>query len=353
MRFDLGWVVAARRLLPSVLSLLALATVARAEPPPGDPDVILDRPILVVTAAPPLDAERLADALRAYLDEFRVDVQTAPAAPRGDLRDELAATDGIGAAVRAWAVVRIADGAPGNAEIELVDRVTGKSLVTSVPRPRRDEDLYRAVALKVQALLRATLAEPSPRVASSPVLASLAAPSAPAPVESDRRFALETAFALVAFPGARVLQQGLAVSLTARLAPNLDVALGTQALSRIDASAGAVSASVSRVPVWLAARLTARRGRWEGAAGVIGEAAFVSIETSSPTLTVRSGWSVAPAVGGQLGGGLRLGGRTWIGARASALGVIVGQHFTAQGQPLVSLSGLQLGVEGGIGVDLW
>jgi hypothetical protein len=68
---------------------------------------------------------------------------------------------------------------------------------------------------------------------------------------------------------------------------------------------------------------------------------------------VRSGWSIAPAVGGQLGGGLRLGERTWIGARASALGVILGQHYTAQGQPLVSLSGLLLGVQAGVGVDLW
>jgi hypothetical protein len=205
----------------------------------------------------------------------------------------------------------------------------------------------------VQSLLRATLAEPSPQVARSPVLTSLAAPGAPPPTEAARRFALETSFALVAFPGARVLQQGVAVSLTGRLGPSVEVALGTQALSRIDAQAGAVSASVSRVPLWLAARLTARRGRWEGAAGVVGEAALVSIETASPTLTVRSGWSIAPAVGGQLGGGLRLGERTWIGARASALGVIVGQHYTAQGQPLVSLSGLLLGVEAGVGVDLW
>jgi hypothetical protein len=341
------------RLLATAISLVSLAGGAHAEPAPPEADVILDRPILVVTATPPLDAERLADALRAYLDEFRVDVQTAPAAPGGDLRDELAATAGIGAAVRAWAVVRIADGAPGSAELELVDRVTGKSLVTNVPRPRRDEDLYRAVALKTQALLRATLAEPSPRVTGSPVLTRLAAPSAPAPAEVDRRFFLETSFALVAFPGARVLQQGLAVSLAGRLGATVEVALGTQALSRIDAQAGAVDASVSRVPLWLAARMTARRGRWEGAAGVIAEAALVSIETSSPTLATRSGWSVAPALGGQLGGGLRLGGRTWIGARASALGVILGQHFTAQGQPLVSLWGLQLGVEGGVAVDLW
>jgi hypothetical protein len=43
----------------------------------------------------------------------------------------------------------------------------------------------------------------------------------------------------------------------------------------------------------------------------------------------------------------------WLGARAAALGVIVSQHFTAQGQPLASLSGVQAVVEAGAGVDLW
>jgi hypothetical protein len=337
-----------------VACIVALAASdAAAEPSGAEADVILDRPVLVVTATAPLDAERLADALRAYLDEFQVDVRTAPAAPGGDLRGELAATAGIGAAVRAWAVVRVADGTPGSAELELVDRVTGKSLVTSVPRPRRDEDLYRAVALKVQALLRATLAEPSPRVSTSPALSRLAAPPPTSPPAAERRLALETSFALVAFTGGRLVQQGLAVALARRFGQHVEVALGTEALSGIDAQAGAVTASVSRVPVSLAARVRAEAGRWEGAVGLVGEAAFVSIDTASPTLAVRSGWSVAPGLGGQVGGRLHLGDRAWLGARVSALGVIVGQHFTAQGQPLVSISGLQLGVEGGLGVDLW
>jgi hypothetical protein len=341
--------VTARRLVALLLSLGSLAAAeARAQPATGD--VILDRPIVVVTAAAPLDAERLADAMRAYLDELHVDVRTAPAAPGGDLRGELAANAGIGAAVRAWAVVRIADAAPGSAEIELVDRVTGKALVTTVPRPRRDEDLYRAVALKVQALLGATLAEPSPQVASSPVLSRLAEVGAPASRAGERRFVLETSFALTSFPGEGRSQQGVAVALARRFGPRLELALGTEALSAIDARAGAVSASVSRVPLSLAARIVARGGRWEGVVGLVGEAALVSIETSSPTLTVRSGWSVSPALGGQVGARLRLGDRAWAGARASALGVIVGQHFTAQGQPLLSLSGLKVGVEAGIGV---
>lgn len=338
-----------RRLARLLIVLVAFATrPAKAD----EAGVNLDRPILVVTAAPPLDAERLADALRAYLDEFRVEVRTAPAAPGADLRAELAATAVIGAAARAWAIVRIADGAPGTAEIELVDRVTSKALVTAVPRPRRDEDLYRSVALKVQSLLRATLAEASPTVSRSQALAQLArAEEGVRPAE--RRFSLETSFAFVGFPKGGLTQQGLGVSLARRFGERLELAAGAQALSAIQAQAGAVNASVSRLPLSLAARLVARGGRWEATAGIVAEAALVSIDTASPTLTVRSGWSVAPAMGAQAGGRVRLGDRTWLSVRAAALGVIVGQRFTAQGQPLLSLSGLEAAVEAGVGMALW
>jgi hypothetical protein len=315
-------------------------------------EVNLDRPLVVLTASAPLDPERLADALRAYLDEFAVEIRTAPAAPRGDLRAELAASDGLGASVRAWAVVRLADGAPGIAEIEIVDRVTAKSLVSDLPRPPRDEDLYRAVALKVQALLRASLAEPNARVAGSPVLGRLAATTAPPPEE--HRLGLETSFAVVAFPGDRLVQQGLSVALTSRLwRQRLELALGVQALSAVEARSGPVSATLARVPLSLAARLVRRVERWEMSAGILGEAAVVSIDATSSTLPVRGGWSVAPALGGQAGARLRLGSRASLGLRLTALGVLVGQRFTAQGQPLASLSGLEIAGEAGLGVDLW
>jgi hypothetical protein len=315
--------------------------------------VNLDRPILVLTASEPLDVERLADALRTYLDEFAVDVRTAPPVPRGDLRGELEATASLGESVRAWAVVRIADDAPGSAEIEVVDRVTAKSLVTSVPRPRRDEDLYRAVALKVQSLLRASLAEPSAAVASSPVLERLSAGSAPPPAQ-EHLSGIETSLAVVGFPSGRVVQEGLAVAFARRVwQQRIELVLGVQALSSIDARSGEVSASIRRVPLSLAARLVRRTERWEASAGIVAEAAFVSIDTSSSMLSVRSGWSVAPALGGEVGARLRLGARASLGVRVAALGVIVGQRFTAQGQPLATLSGLEIAGQAGVGVDLW
>jgi hypothetical protein len=326
----------------------AETAVARA------PDAVeAARPVLVVTAAAPLDAERLADALRAYLDDFAIDVRTAPAAPPGDLRAELSATAEIGANARAWAVVRLDDQTPGNAEIELVDRETAKSLVTIVPRPRRDEDLYRAVALKVQALLRATLAEPTDTPTRPPALARLAATPASSPAWGRQRLAFETAFAWSALPGRGLSQQGVAVSASHRLGGHVEVALGAEALSALRAQSGSTSAVVNRVPIDVSARLCARGARWDGAAGVVAETSVVSIETSSPSLAVRSGWSLVPAVGGQVGGRLRVSALAWVFVRASALGIVADLHYTAQGQPLLALAGAEVGIEAGVGLAFW
>jgi hypothetical protein len=282
-------------------------------------------------------------------------VRPAPAAPRGDLRAELASTEAIGADARAWAVVRLDDGAPGNAEIELVDRVTTKSLVSSVPRPRRDEDLYRVVALKVQALLRATLAEPSePPTARPAALARLATTPPAAPSRwGGHRLALETAFAWVTLPGQGLSEQGVAVSASGRVGTHVELALGAEVLSTLRAQSGATSAVVNRVPFAVAARVVARGGRWEAGVGPVAEVAVVSIDASSPTLAVRSGWSVVPALGGQAGGRLRLSDAAWCFARASALGILAELRYTAQGQPLLALAGAEVAVEAGVGLAFW
>src|SRR6185369_9597081 len=89
---------------------------------------------VVVTAAAPIDGQRLADAMRAYLDEYGIRVESAAPAEPGDLRRQLTDARRIGEAVRAVAVVRAqrgvaaseggGDGAAGAAratiEIEIV-----------------------------------------------------------------------------------------------------------------------------------------------------------------------------------------------------------------------------------------
>ncbi|MCU1281624.1 MAG: hypothetical protein JWM53_5170, partial [bacterium] len=55
-----------------------------------------ERQRIVVTAVAPLDADRLAEAMRAYLDEFAIDVITAAASTDADLRAQLDATGAAG-----------------------------------------------------------------------------------------------------------------------------------------------------------------------------------------------------------------------------------------------------------------
>ncbi len=135
--------------MPGAWTLLAAIALLRMQAVPE----------VVVTTGPSMDAQRLADALRVYLDEYGIRVQTRVAVDAVDLQARLDDARALGAAVRAVAVVRADHGAPGSVEIDLVDLATGKALVVSVPRPQRDEDLYRALALKIQAVLRATLSE--------------------------------------------------------------------------------------------------------------------------------------------------------------------------------------------------
>src|SRR5581483_3216657 len=213
--------------LASLLAPLLLTLAAPADAPLT----------VVVTAEPPVDAERLADAVRAYLDEHGIEVQVrgAEAGAAGDLRRQLAEARRIGEAVRALAVMRASAGAAGRIEIELVDLATDKALVAEVARPPRDEDLYRTLALKIQALLRATLSEAPERLAATPPLLGLVAPPprppAAPPAPGSRRLALETGYTLLAFPLAPLTLHGLAVSVALAPRPWLELALGSAALT--------------------------------------------------------------------------------------------------------------------------
>jgi hypothetical protein len=128
----------------------------------------LEPQVVVVMSAAPIDSQRLADAMRTYLSEFRVEVRTAPPGNQSDLRRELAETRQAGDAVRAIAVIRVASAHRDTIDIELIDRLTDKALLATIPRPRGDEDLYRSVALKVQALMRSTLSEAPDLLAGRP-----------------------------------------------------------------------------------------------------------------------------------------------------------------------------------------
>jgi hypothetical protein len=311
---------------------------------------------VVVTAAPSIDAQRLADALRVYLDEFGIRVGAGAAAEAGDLRKRLDDARQLGEAVRAVAVVRAEHGARGAVEIELIDLATNKALVVSVPRPERDEDLYRALALKIQAVLRATLSEARGDLDPGSSLGRLVAQGAPAPTPAPAAHAavaLDAGYGFVSFPVDGPLFGGLAVRASWRARPTLELGAGTAALGSATASSGTVEATATIVPL----HLTARRAFAVGPAQLFGgpcvDATYIKIAAASATTPVRSEVrNVMLGVGAEAEARLVVFGSAWLFARAAAIGVLNGERYGAGGAPLFDTSRLQLTGTVGAGVGL-
>jgi hypothetical protein len=320
---------------------------------------------IVVTTAPSMDAQRLADALRVYLDEFGIRVETRAAGEADDLRKRIDDARQLGEALRAVAVVRAEHGARGSVEIELVDLATDKVLVVSVPRPERDEDLYRALALKIQAVLRATLSEaraeldprsslgrlvaepPRPPPSPPPVVAATPPVTASAPA-----LALDAGYGFVSFPDGGPSFGGLAVRGAWRPRHNLELALGTAALGSASASNGTVAASATIVPVHATVRRSFSARRAQVLVGPCVDATYVKVSASSTTTPVRAARNVMVGLGGEVEGRVAILTSAWLFARAAVLGVFNGERYDVAGTPLFDTSHLQVSGTVGAGIGL-
>jgi hypothetical protein len=337
-------VTAAASLLPFVLILQPAASAREG--------VGVD---VVVTAARPLDAQSLADALRTYLDEYGIQVRSADAPATDDLRRRLAEARRIGEAVRALAVVRAEGGARGAVEIELVDLATDKSLVAEMPVPARSEDLYRALALKIEAILRATLSEAPERLSrGSPLqrLVGSGAAGGPAARGPPPHLGLETGYGLLAFPLGGIRVQGLSVSAVATPVRWLELTFGSAVFGSARAEARGVTAAATIVPVCAAAHLVASRGRFEGFLGVAAQATYVGVAPSSSVTPVAAAHDLVPSLGLEGGGRVALGRTAWLFARVAGLGVLVGEGYSVGSQLILDTSRLQIAVSTGVGVSV-
>jgi hypothetical protein len=326
-------------------SLAVLALLLAQAAPTAPTDRVL------VTAAPPLDAQRLADALGAYLGEFGIRVEIAADGPWGDLRAQLAGARERVPPVGAVAVIRAERGGPGAIDVEILDLATDKALVATVPRPARDEDLYRALALKIQAMLRATLSEARARLPPESALGRLVATPPEPALPRPRPLGLQAGYALVSFPIGGASFDGIAVIATHQPRPWLDLALGGAALGAAHASGGgAVDVAVSLVPITVAARLRRATRSFELLVGPSAQAALVRAAASSATTPVHSTSSLMLALGGEIEARVMIVAPAWLYLRASALGVLDGERYDVSGMPLVDVSRLQLA--GGLGLAL-
>jgi hypothetical protein len=327
------------------LTLAALLTAT------ADPQT---RPLVIVSAMAPLDGQRLGDALAAYLDERGVKVELAPPVEAAALEDRIAALRAAAAAAHALAAVHV-QRAAASIQIDLVDMVTDKSLLSIASTPRRDEDLYRTVALKIQALLRATASEPEAGVEASPPMARLAAErSPPAAAAEPARLSLRAGYALWAFAPGGLSAQGLAVEARARVASRFEVALGASALTAVRGKAGdaSVSASVFPLDASVAARLLDRRLQlWTGLAAQVALVDATASGTGTGT-TARRVREPFVAAGARLEGRLPVGASTWLSLSGALSAVLLGERFTVEGAPAVDMSSLVAVFGLGVGVAL-
>ncbi|HVY39843.1 MAG TPA: hypothetical protein VHM31_18020 [Polyangia bacterium] len=309
---------------------------------------------IVVTTAGPLDAQRLSDALHVYLDEFGIAIDSGPAAEGQDLRQRMAAAQRLGETVRAVAVIRAEGDGRDTIEIELDDLTTHKTLIASVPKPPRDADLYRTLALKIQALLRATLSEARQTLDPRSAAGRLAAADARATMDTSRsldgRLALEAGYQALSLTAAGAVLQGLSAVASWRVARRFDVALGTAALTTVRVSRGGVDAVAEIVPLFAAARARWGWQRVEILAGPAAEAALASVTTVSATVPVRSPRNLMFALG--IEGELRVavGGPFELFARGDAFAVLDAPSYDVGGASILDTSRLHLAGSAGLGI---
>jgi hypothetical protein len=242
-----------------------------------------------------------------------------------------------------------------------VDLATDKALVVGVPRPERDEDLYRALALKIQAVLRATLSEArgalDPRSSLGRLVAEGGArpppPEAPPPPAHPPQLALDAGYGLVAFPDGGPTFGGLAVRASWRPRRTLELALGTAAMGAVTASNGAVDATAAIVPLHATVRRPFGGGRVQLYLGPCLDATYIHVSTTTATATpVRSTRNVMVGIGAEAEGRVAIVAPAWLFARVAGLGVLNGERYDVAGSPLLDTSRLQLSGTVGAGLGL-
>jgi hypothetical protein len=312
-------------------SLVAVAAwLAVAAPAPAGA-----RSVLVATAVEPLRVDKLADALRTYLDFQRVEVRTAPAVVSGDLRADLGALAQAGAGEQATTVLRITSAFDHAVEIALTDLPSQRTIITTIPRSERDEDLYRTLALKVQGLLRVTEEQPT---AMATVAAAPPASSEPSVVD------VQGGLTAVSFPLGDVTQAGFLLRPRWAMTPGLRLSLGARVMPAAERRAGGTDVRMRAVPLVAGIERCWRTSRLELAVGFVVLAEIRYAEATAGPAT-RSDWAFVPGAGPSLAFGIRLGRAVRLSLQAAAIGLPWSSRYRVDGATVLDASRLQLPVD--------
>ena len=273
---------------------------------------------LRVSAEPPLSGERLGDALRSYLDGAEVRIEPPPSAVDGtNTRPAEPGTVVI--------TLRKSRALGEDAEVVLVDGE--ETIVARLPGALRTEDLYRAAALKAQALLQRRLPTP-PFVAPDGMLDERAAPST-RPGMGGILLDVDLAMMLpTSGPPREALRLGTGLALGKRW--RLD--LGTYLEPRQTAESQGVQVTSWEIPVCLSLGYAWHTGVWQGWVETMGHAAIRRISAEAAGVISNSDTTVSPRAGGALGADVAIAPGLRAHARASVLAVLADTRYRVDGQ---------------------
>jgi hypothetical protein len=291
-------------------SCLVALTALLAAAPQAAP--VPKRSLLLATAVEPLRVDRLADALRTYLDGNRIEVRTAPAVASGDLRADLAATVQAGAGEDATTVLRIAPTTAEDIEIALSDLPSERTVIASIPRSIRDEDLYRTLALKVQGLLRAIEEQPAAPVPPADASETVAAASG--------RIDLQAGLTVLTFPLGDVIQEGALLRGHWALAETVRLGLGLRVLPAVQRKAGATDVRMRAVPLVASVERLWRGPRFEFATGLLVLSEVRHAEATAGQ-SRQGDWSFVLGGGVSFSFAIRLGRAVRLSLQAAAIGL--------------------------------
>ncbi len=299
----MGWSMLLR--LGWVGILCALADVAQAAS-------------LRVSAEPPLSGERLGDALRSYLDGAEVRIEPPPSA--NESANARPAESGTVVIILQRSRVLGED-----AEVVLVDGE--ETILVRLPGALRTEDLYRAAALKVQALLQRRVAA-APRAATGGTLDDTAAHSLP----PDRGgFLLDVDLAMM-LPTSGPSREALRLAAGLQLGKRWRLDLGTYVQPRQTADAQGIHVTSWEIPVCLSLGYAWHTGVWQGWLETVGHAAIRRISAEAAGILSNSDTTVSPRAGGALGADVAIAPGLRAHARASVLAVLADTRYRVDGQ---------------------
>ncbi len=293
------------RRLSSVAILCALVGVAQATS-------------LRVSAEPPLSGQRLGDALRSYLDGAEVKIEPQPAAP-----DSANALPADSSAV--VITLRKSRGFGEDAEVVVVDGE--ETTVARLPGALRTEDLYRAAALKVQALLQRRAAV-VPGATTVGVLDEHAAPASPPNLGA---FLLDADLALMV-PTSGPSREALRLGAGLQLGTRWRMDLGTYLEPRQSSDAQGIHVTSWEIPVCLSLAYAWHTGVWQGWLETVGHAAVRRFSAEAAGIVSSSDTTVVPKAGVALGASVTVAPGLRAHARASALAVLADTRYRVDGQ---------------------